>query len=122
MDIINKLYESVDYNNLKFEYVGPTKDVSFYEFMDSKEVFGKIKNNQIGFIDALEKPKLFLNKLNDVKTGKKTPEQKEMITNFKSFTSLEKKFLIFLNIILKCTLMLATKQNKMKPKEQDRKY
>ena len=24
------LYESVDYNNLKFEYVGPTKNVSFY--------------------------------------------------------------------------------------------
>ena len=33
---MNKLYESVDYNNLKFNYVGPTKNVSFYEFMDSK--------------------------------------------------------------------------------------
>ena len=27
--IMNKLYESVDYNNLKTEYVGPTKKVSF---------------------------------------------------------------------------------------------
>ena len=35
--IMNKLYESVDYNNLNFEYVDPTKDVSFYEYMDSKE-------------------------------------------------------------------------------------
>ena len=34
---MNKLYESVDYNNLNFEYVDPTKDVSFYEYMDSKE-------------------------------------------------------------------------------------
>ena len=30
-ELMNKLYDSVDYNNLKFEYVGPTKDVSFSE-------------------------------------------------------------------------------------------
>ena len=30
--IMSKLYENVDYNNIKFEYVGPTKDVSFYEY------------------------------------------------------------------------------------------
>ena len=35
-ELMNKLYDSVDYNNLKFEYVGPTEDVSFYEYMDSK--------------------------------------------------------------------------------------
>ena len=34
--IMNELYESVDKNKLKFEYVGNTKDVSFYEYMDSK--------------------------------------------------------------------------------------
>ena len=27
--IMSKLYDSIDYNNLKFEYVGLTKDVSF---------------------------------------------------------------------------------------------
>ena len=35
-ELMNKLYDSVDYNNLKFEYVGPTEDISFYEYMDSK--------------------------------------------------------------------------------------
>ena len=42
-DLINKrkktkseLHDSVDYNNLKFQYVNPTKDVCFYEYMDSK--------------------------------------------------------------------------------------
>ena len=39
--------ESVDKNKLKFEYVCNTKDVSFYEYMDSKELFNKIKHNQI---------------------------------------------------------------------------
>ena len=36
--IMSKLYDSVDYNNLKFEYVGPTKYVSFYKYEDSKEL------------------------------------------------------------------------------------
>ena len=49
-DLINKrkelmsdLYDSVDYNKLNFEYVGPTKDVSFYKYRDSKELFNAIE-------------------------------------------------------------------------------
>ena len=34
--IMNDLYDSVDYKDLKFPYVGPTEDVSFYEYMNSK--------------------------------------------------------------------------------------
>ena len=70
-EIMSELYDSVDYNNLKFEYVGPTKDVSFYEYRDSKELFNAIKNSQIKFSDARNKQKEFLNKLNEVKIGKK---------------------------------------------------
>ena len=54
MDITNKLYKNVDYNNLKFEYIGPTKDISFYEFIDSKELFDGLKNNRIRFDYALK--------------------------------------------------------------------
>ena len=28
--IMNELYDSVDYNNLQFEYIGSTKDARFY--------------------------------------------------------------------------------------------
>ena len=49
-ELMNKLYDSVDYNNLKFEYVGPTKDVNFYEYRDSKELFNIIKNSQINSV------------------------------------------------------------------------
>ena len=35
---MNKLYDGVDYNNLEFEYVGPTKDASLYYYKDSKEL------------------------------------------------------------------------------------
>ena len=84
-ELMNKLYDSVDYNNLKFEYVGPTKDVSFYEYMDSKELFNAIKNNQIKFSEVKNKQNEFLNKLSNIKIGKKTPEQKEVINNLEKF-------------------------------------
>ena len=68
--IMSELHDSVDYNNLKFEYVGPTKDVSFYEYMDSKELYNAIKNNQIRFNDVLKRQDGFLNKLSNVKMSK----------------------------------------------------
>ena len=42
-ELMNELYDNVDYNNLKFVYVGPTEDVSFYEYMVSKELCNAIK-------------------------------------------------------------------------------
>ena len=36
---MSELYDSVEYKNFKFEFVGPTKDVRFYEYKDSKELF-----------------------------------------------------------------------------------
>ena len=83
--IMSELHDSVDYNNLKFEYVGPTKDVSFYEYMDSKELFNAIKNNQIKFSEVKNKQNEFLNKLSNIKIGKKTIEQKEVINNLEKF-------------------------------------
>ena len=65
------MYKSVDYNNLNFEFVGPTKNVIFYEYMDSKELFNAIKNNQLKFNDAIKTQKDLLNKINNVKLGKK---------------------------------------------------
>ena len=101
-DLINKrkalmkeLYDSVDYNNLKFEYVGPTKDVSFYEYMDSKELFNAIKNNQIKFSEVKNKQNEFLNKLNDIKAVKKLSNKEKRLITLKKFLFLEKKLLIF---------------------------
>ena len=75
-ELMSELYDSVDYNNLKFEYVGPTKDVSFYEYMDSKELFNAIKNSRIKFSEVKNKQNEFLNKLNEVKIGKKNYQAK----------------------------------------------
>ena len=64
--------------------MGPTKDVSFYEYKDSKEPFNAIKNNQIKFSEVKNKQNEFLNKLN-IRIGKKTIEQKETINKLKKF-------------------------------------
>ena len=50
----------------------------FYEYMDSKELSNKIKNNQIKFSEVK-------NKLSNIKISKKTTEQKEMINNLDKF-------------------------------------
>ena len=82
---MSDLYDNVDYDSLTFECIGSTKDVSFYEYMNSKELFNAIKNSQIKFSEAENKQNAFLNKLNEVKIGKKTLEQKKVINNLEHF-------------------------------------
>ena len=73
---MSELYDSIDYKNLKFKYVGSTKDLSFYEYRDSKELFNAIKNSQIRFSKANNKQNEFLNQLNEVKIHKKNSRTK----------------------------------------------
>ena len=42
--------------------------------MDSKQLFSVIKNNQINFDDVVKRQNEFLNKVSDIKIGKKTPK------------------------------------------------
>ena len=117
--IMSELYDSVDYNNLKFEYVGPTKDVSFYEYMDSKEFFNAIRNSQIGFSEAKNKQDEFLSKLTNIKTGKKTLEQKEVINNIERFyISRQEVFNFFRDF----TEMLSDSDYKAKKNETKRAW
>ena len=75
-EIMQELHDSFDYNNLKFEYVGSTENVSFYEYIDSKELFNAIKNDQIRFDEAIKIQDEFLNKLSNIKIGKKNKHAK----------------------------------------------
>ena len=76
-ELMNKLYISVDYNDLKFEYMTVDKDLSFYEYRDSKELFNVRRDGKIGFSEAKNKQNDFLNKLTNIKIGRKTFEQKK---------------------------------------------
>ena len=81
---MNDLQDSVDY-----------KDLKFYEYRDSKELFNAIKNSQIKFSDAKNKQNEFLNKLSNIKIGKKTPEQKEIINNLEKFYNSREEVIFF---------------------------
>ena len=73
--------------------------------MDSKERFNAIKNNQIKFSVVKNKQNEFLNKLSNIKIGKKTTEQKDTINNLEKFYNSRKEVIIFLETILECDLM-----------------
>ena len=75
--IMSELYDSFDYNNLNFEYVRITKNVNLYKYMDSKELFNAIKNNQIKFSEVKNKQNEFLNKLSNTRIGKKLQNKKK---------------------------------------------
>ena len=94
---MKELYDKVDCKNLNFKHVDKKNvDVSFYVYKNSKDFFNIIKNNQINFDDALKRQNEFLNKLSNIKIGKKTLEQKEVINNLeKCYISREEVFNFF---------------------------
>ena len=96
-ELMSQLYDSVDYNDLKFDYIGPTEDVSFYEYIASKEPFNEIKNSRIKFSEVKNKQNEFLNKLNNIKIGKKTTKQKGLVNNIIRFFISRKEVIIFFN-------------------------
>ena len=63
--------------------------------MDSKEFFNAIKNNQNKFSEVKNKQDNFLKKLNEVKIGKKTYEQKEVINNLNKFYNYREEVINF---------------------------
>ena len=115
---MKELYDSVDHNNLKFEYVGSTKDVSFYEYRDFKELFNAIKDNRINFEDVVKRQNELLGKISNVKIGKKTDNQKEVINNLENFYISREKVINFFKDFGKMVLDAAykSKQNETEGK------
>ena len=117
-ELMNKLYDSVDYNNLKFEYVSRAEDVDFYEYRDSKELFNTIRESNIGFSVAKNKQNEFLNKLTNIKIGKKTLEQKEVINNLERCYISRQEVINFFRYFIEmlCDGNYKAKQNETKRK------
>ena len=119
---MSELYDSIDYNDLKFEYTGPTNDVGFYEHKASKELFNMIKNSQIKFSEAKNKQNEFLNKLRNIYVDKKTPKPKEVINNLEKFYNSREETI---NFFRDCIEMLSDANydaRKIKLKEKGLKY
>ena len=90
--------------------------------MDSKELFNALKNTQIKFSDARNSQNEFLNKLSNIKIGRKTLKQEKIINNFEKFYLSREAVINFLLTLLKCFLMQITMLNKMRLKEKVLKY
>ena len=65
------MYDNFHLNKLYFTYKDPTKDVSFNKYFDSKESFNEIKSQNVKLDDAIEKQKELLQKIYEIKNGKK---------------------------------------------------
>ena len=117
-DLMKELYDSIDHVNLKFEFVGPTNDVSFYEYRDSKELFNAIKDNQINLDDAVKRQNKLLRKISNVKIGKKTDNQKKVINNLENFHISKEEIINFYRDYGKMVLDAAykSKQNETEGK------
>ena len=72
MKTIEKLQNSVDFNNLIFHYKCPIANLDFNDFVDTATLFGEIRSDEIK-LDEAEKNKMdFEWKLSDIKlAGKK---------------------------------------------------
>ena len=86
--------------------------------MNSKELFNAIENSHIKLSDAMNKKNEFLNKLNNIKIGKKTTKQKGVINNITRFYLSREEVIIFFR---DCVEMLSdanynAKQNKTEGK------
>ena len=95
---MNELYESADMSKLYFDYKGLTKGVRLDEYYDFKELFNKIKNNQLSFDQALKNQnnqKQLLKKINEVIIGRKTPEQEEVVINLEKLYNSRGKVINF---------------------------
>ena len=51
--------------------------------------------------------------------GNKIPEEKKIFDNLEKFYNFREEVIIFLEVMLKGCLMLATKQNRMEQKKND---
>ena len=81
--------------------MGNNDDVGFYKYRDSKELFNAIKNDQIGFDEPIKKQNEFLNKLSNIKIGKKKQQKKGWIINITRFYNSREKAINFLEIMEK---------------------
>ena len=113
---MNELHDSVDCNNLKFEYVGPTKKASFYGYKDSKELFAQQKIIKLGFDDLVKRQNEFLNKLSNIKIDKKTIEQKEVVNNLENAHISREEVINFFTDYGKIVLDVAYKSKENKTK------
>ena len=83
-----------------------------------KNFFNAIKNDQIKFSEVKNRQNEFLNKLSNIKIGKKTTKQKEVINNLEKFYTSREKAINFFRDYIEMLSIQITMREKMKLMEK----
>ena len=86
------------------------------------KLFNVIKNNQFKFSGVKNKQNELLNKLSNIKIGKKNTEQKEVINNLKKFYSSREEVINFFRDYIEMLSDANYVREKIKLREKDLKY
>ena len=81
-----------------------------------------MRNSQIGFSEAKNKQNDFLNKLTNIKIGRKTPEQEKIINNLERFYLSRQEVINFFRDFTEMLSDANYKVKKMRLREKDLKY
>ena len=84
--------------------------------------FYKIKDNRINFDVVLKRQNEFLNKLSNIKIGKKSDKKKEVINNLNKFYHSREEVINFFRDYIEMLSDANYDARKIKQKEQDLKY
>ena len=86
------------------------------------KLFNVIKNNQFKFSEVKNKQNELLNKLSNIKIGKKNTEQKEVINNLEKFYSSREEVINFFRDYIEMLSDANYVREKIKLREKDLKY
>ena len=66
---IEKLHNSVNFQNLIYHFKGPTKDIDFNDFIDAETLFDDIRSTKIRFEDVGKNQMELESKLSSARVG-----------------------------------------------------
>ena len=120
-----QMRNKIDFDNLIYNFKGPTSSKKFGKFGGPIYIYGHMKNGDITLQQAEKQQNDFGKELNEITSGNskhKSNSQLYIIKSVKNFITQDKKLLIYLMIIQEVDLKPFTDQNKMKLREKDLKY
>ena len=109
---IEKLHNSVNFQNLIYHFKGPTKDIDFNDFTDAETLFDDIKSKKIRLEDAEKNQMEFESKLRSGRIGgNKAHKQLIETENIAEFYKLRDKVIKFYHDYFKMIIKLDMIQN-----------
>ena len=125
MDEILEMSDKIDFDNLIYNFKGPTSSINFGKFGGPMYIYGHMKNVDTTLQQVEKQQKDIKKELNETTSGNpkhKCNSQLCVIENVENLYNSIQKIINLQMIIQELDLKPFTNQNKMKLKEQDLRY